>query len=97
MREYILEQSQARLPYGSFSMLVRMVKNWRARRQLRQLGKERALEEHRTAGATFPCGDDDATMRRGIPPCRHQRAQQPGGHGAVVEHIGGAGEHEAVG
>ena len=37
MREYILEQAQGRLPYGSFSMLVRVVKNWRARRQLRQL------------------------------------------------------------
>ncbi len=43
MREYILEQSQARLPYGSFSMLVRMVKNWRARRQLRQL---RSLDDY---------------------------------------------------
>ncbi|MBL8790231.1 MAG: DUF1127 domain-containing protein [Rhizobiales bacterium] len=37
MREYILDQSQSRLPYGTFSMLVRVVKNWRARRQLRQL------------------------------------------------------------
>ena len=43
MREYILEQSQARLPYGSFSMLVRTVKNWRARRQLRQL---RSLDDY---------------------------------------------------
>ena len=43
MREYILEQSQARLPYGSFSMLVRMVKNWRAHRQLRQL---RSLDDY---------------------------------------------------
>lgn len=43
MREYILEQSQARLPYGSFSMLVRMVKNWRARGQLRQL---RSLDDY---------------------------------------------------
>jgi uncharacterized protein YjiS (DUF1127 family) len=37
MREYILDQAQSRLPYGTFSMLVRVVKNWRARRQLRQL------------------------------------------------------------
>ena len=37
MREYILDQAQSRLPYGAFSKLVRVVKNWRARRQLRQL------------------------------------------------------------
>lgn len=37
MREYILEQAQSRQPYGGLSMLVRVVKNWRARREMRHL------------------------------------------------------------
>jgi uncharacterized protein YjiS (DUF1127 family) len=37
MREYILEQAHCRQPYGRFTTLVRMVKNWRNRRQLRRL------------------------------------------------------------
>lgn len=43
MREYILEQAQSRQPHGGLTMLVRMVKNWRARRQLRQLA---SLDDH---------------------------------------------------
>lgn len=37
MREYILEQAHCRQPYGRLTTLVRMVKNWRNRRQLRRL------------------------------------------------------------
>ncbi len=43
MREYILEQAHSRQPHGALTMLVRMVKNWRGRRQLRQLA---SLDDH---------------------------------------------------
>jgi uncharacterized protein YjiS (DUF1127 family) len=43
MREYVLQQSQTRMAIDNFSMVTRMVKNWRFRGALRQLAR---LDDH---------------------------------------------------
>ncbi len=37
MREYILHQAQSRQAYGRLTLLVRVIKNWQARRALRKI------------------------------------------------------------
>jgi uncharacterized protein YjiS (DUF1127 family) len=43
MRNYVLWEAQSREAYGRFTMLVRLVRNWRQRKDLKKLW---AMDDH---------------------------------------------------
>jgi uncharacterized protein YjiS (DUF1127 family) len=43
MRNYVLWEAQSRAAYGRFSVVVRVIRNWRQRKDLKKL---RAMDDH---------------------------------------------------
>ncbi len=60
MREYALHVAQSRLAYGSLTGLVRLVKNWQARRDARILLR---MDDHQLRDIGLTRADLDRLMR----------------------------------